>query len=174
MTDVVTNPDRPKPKRTNKTADGPVLMSGVKLAAHFRVVRQQIDQLAQGRDRAKGRGLFDQDASRLKYLMHLRAEHKRSARAQADADHVRAKTVMLQLRLMEKKGELVPWTEVDALIDGITGIVLTHLSGMGARCFNDLVVRRKIDGVSAKLSPCKEPRPCSKPATVACAIRPGI
>jgi len=33
------------------------------------------------------------------------------------------------------------------VIDGIAGIVLTHLSGMAARCSNDLVVRRKIDAV---------------------------
>jgi hypothetical protein len=38
-------------------------------------------------------------------------------------------------------------TDVDALIDQIVGIVVTHLSGMAARCSNDLVVRRKIDAV---------------------------
>ena len=34
-----------------------------------------------------------------------------------------------------------------ALLDEICGIVLTHLSGMGARCSRDMVVRRNIDGV---------------------------
>ena len=56
-------------------------------------------------------------------------------------------TEMLQLRLMEKKRELVRQTDVDALIDGIGGVVLTHLSGMVARCSSDLVVQRKIDAV---------------------------
>jgi hypothetical protein len=38
--------------------------------------------------------------------------------------------------------------DVNALIDGIAGTVLTHLSGMAARCAgNDLQMRRKIDGV---------------------------
>jgi hypothetical protein len=54
---------------------------------------------------------------------------------------------MLQLRLMEKKRELVRRADVDELIDGICGITLTHLSGMSARCSRDMVVRRNIDAV---------------------------
>jgi hypothetical protein len=37
----------------------------------------------------------------------LRRERPQSPRNEADADHVRAKTEMLQLRLMEKRRELV-------------------------------------------------------------------
>ena len=47
----------------------------------------------------------------------------------------------------EKQRELVPRADFDAVIDGIAGVVLTHLSGMAARCSNDLMVRRKIDAV---------------------------
>ena len=54
---------------------------------------------------------------------------------------------MLQLRLMEKKRELVRRADFDEAIDSVAGIVLTHLSGMAARCSNDLAVRRKIDAV---------------------------
>ena len=54
---------------------------------------------------------------------------------------------MLQLRLMEKKRELVRREDVNALLDEICGVTLTHLSGMAARCSNDLTVRRKIDAV---------------------------
>ena len=64
----------------------------------------------------------------------------------ADAAHVAAKTEMLQLRLMEKKRELVRQDDVDGLIDQIAG-TLTHLSGMAARCSRDMVVRRNIDAV---------------------------
>jgi hypothetical protein len=41
---------------------------------------------------------------------------------------------MLQLRLMEKKRELVRREEVDALIDGIACVTLTALSSLPARC----------------------------------------
>ena len=58
---------------------------------------------------------------------------------------------MLQLRLMEKKHELVRREDVNALIDEISGVTLTHLSGMAARCSNDLTVRRKIDAVVHQL-----------------------
>ena len=61
--------------------------------------------------------------------------------------HVALQTEMLQLRLMEKKRELVRRADVDELIDTLAGVVLTHLSGMAARCSNDLMVRRKIDAV---------------------------
>ena len=44
----------------------------------------------------------------------------------------------LATRLMEKKKELVRQSDVDEIIEGIIGIVLTHLSGMAARCSRDI------------------------------------
>jgi hypothetical protein len=54
---------------------------------------------------------------------------------------------MLQLRLMEKKRELVHRADVDALIDGIAGVTLTALSSLPARCAprGDLATRRAIE-----------------------------
>ena len=56
---------------------------------------------------------------------------------------------MLQLRLMEKKRELVRRDEVDALIDGIAGVTLTALSSLLARRAprGDLAIRRSIERV---------------------------
>ena len=56
---------------------------------------------------------------------------------------------MLQLRLMEKKRELVRRADVDALIDGIAGVTLTALSSLPARCAprGDLATRRSIERV---------------------------
>ena len=90
---------------------------------------------------------FPLDQSRVTYLRYLRRERQQSPPAEADADHVKVKTEMLQLRLMEKKRELVRRVDVDALIDGIAGTVLTHLSRMAARCSRDMHVRRNIDAV---------------------------
>ena len=58
---------------------------------------------------------FPLDQSRVAYLRYLRREHRRSPRSQADADHVKVKTEMLQLKLMERKRELVKRDDVDAL-----------------------------------------------------------
>ena len=52
---------------------GPTLVTGPKLALHFGVVRQHVDQLVQkGVIEKRPDNLFDQDASRLKYLTYLR------------------------------------------------------------------------------------------------------
>jgi hypothetical protein len=150
MTDVATTPDRPKPKRSNGAAHGPVLVSGVKLATHFGCVRQHVDQLAQqGVIERRSDGLFDQDASRLRYLDHLRAEHKRSPRSAADAEHALAKAEFLRIRIAQKRRELVRRADVDELIDQLCGVVLTALSGLPARCAprGDLATRRAIERV---------------------------
>jgi hypothetical protein len=49
---------------------------------------------------------------------------------------------------MEKRRELRR-ADVDALIDGIAGVVLTHLSSLPARCAprGDLAIRRRIERV---------------------------
>jgi hypothetical protein len=77
----------------------------------------------------------------------LRRERRQSPRTEADADHVKVKSEMLQLRLMEKKRELVRRADVDALIDGIAWVTLTALSSLPARCapHGDLAIRRNIN-----------------------------
>jgi hypothetical protein len=80
-------------------------------------------------------GGYDQTAGRLKYIKHLRAEHRRSPRAEADAAYLAAKTETLQMRSMEKRRELVRQSDVDKLVDCLCGVVLTHLSSnAGALC----------------------------------------
>jgi hypothetical protein len=91
-------------------------------------------------------GGYDQDQCRLRYIAHLRSA--RTARSETDADHVKAKTEMLQLRLMEKKRGLVRQSDVDELIDTMAGLVLTKLGGLPARVGGaDLVARRKAEAV---------------------------
>ena len=77
---------------------------------------------------------FPLDQSRVAYLRYLRRERRQSPPTEADADQVKVKTEMLQLRLMEKKRELVRRADVDALIDDIAGVTLTALSSLPARC----------------------------------------
>ena len=63
----------------------------------------------------------------------LAGERRQSPRVEADADHVKVRTEMLQLRLMEKWRELVRRADVDALIDGSAGVTLTALFPHAAR-----------------------------------------
>ena len=83
----------------------------------------------------------------------MRRERRQSPRTEADADHVKVKTEILQLRLMEKRRELVRRADVDELIDGIAGVTLTALSSLPARCAprGDLAIRRSIEGVVSEV-----------------------
>ncbi|MCW2326723.1 MULTISPECIES: hypothetical protein [Bradyrhizobium] len=130
-------------------AKGAAAVSASALARHLDCSRAYIDKLeAGGVIQRQGDG-FPLDQSRVAYLRYLRRERQQSPRGEADADHVKAKTEMLQLRLMEKKRELVRRADVDELIEGLCGVVLTHLSGMPARCAprGDLATRRNIERV---------------------------
>ena len=130
-------------RRSAKTAT----VSASALAQHLDCSRTYVSKLeADGVIQRQGDG-FPLNQSRVEYLRYLRRERQQSPRAAPDAAHVAVKTEMLQLRLMEKKRELVRQDDVDALIDHIAGITLTHLSGMAARCSRDMVVRRNIDAV---------------------------
>ena len=125
----------------------PATVSASALALHLDCSRSYIGKLeAEGVIQRQG-DCFLLDHSRVAYLRHLRRERQQSPRAEADAAHVAVKTEMLQLRLMEKRKELVRRDDVDALIDQIAGTVLTNLSGMSPRCSRDMVVRRNIDTV---------------------------
>jgi hypothetical protein len=123
-------------------------VSASALALHLDCSRTYIGKLeAEGVIQQQGDG-FPLDQSRVAYLRYLRREHRRSPRAEADAEHAKAKTALLQIRIMEKQRKLVLREDVDALIDALAGITLTHLSGMAARCGSrDMQVRRNIDAV---------------------------
>jgi len=115
-----------------------VTVSASALALHLDCSRTYIGKLeAEGVIQRQGDG-FPLDRSRVR---------RQSPRAEADADHVKVKTEMLQLRLMEKKRELVRRADVDALIDGIAGVTLTALSSLPTRCAprGDLAIRRSIE-----------------------------
>ncbi|MGY3610736.1 hypothetical protein [Bradyrhizobium sp. Leo121] len=88
------------------------------------------------------------DQSRVTHPRYLRPERLQLSRTRADADHVKVKTEMRQLLLLEKKRELVRRTNVDALIDEVAGTVLMHLS---ARCSRDMLGRRNIDAVVTQI-----------------------
>jgi hypothetical protein len=146
MTEVMTQDRPPKRDRVHRVADD--IVTANSLATHLGCTRQNIARLtAEAVIDQRADGDYDQTASRLRYIKHLRSEHRRSPRTQADADHVKVKTEMLQLRLMEKQRKLVRREDANELLDEICGVVLTHLSGMGARCSRDLAVRRNIDAV---------------------------
>lgn len=119
------------------------------MALHCGVTRQHIDQLTQqGVIERRPDGLFDQDQSRLRYFAHLRSQHRRSPRAEADAELATAKARWLQLRVLEKEKTLMETSECNDIIDGAIGIVLSTLHSIPAKLFPlDLQGRRRAESV---------------------------
>jgi hypothetical protein len=139
---------RPSPRQLSLDGDPPSPRA-LALALHLDCSRTYIGKLeAEGVIQRQGDG-FPLDQSRVAYPRYLRREHRRSPRAQADADHVKVKTEMLQLKLMQSRRELMRRADVDALIDAIAGVTLTALSSLPARCAprGDLATRRSIERV---------------------------
>jgi len=125
----------------------PATVSASAMALHLDCSRTYIGKLdAEGVIQRQGDG-FPLDQSRVAYPT-LAARAAANSRSEADADHVKVKTEMLQLRLMEKRWELVRRTDVDEPIDGVAGTVLTHLLSLPARCAprGDLAIRRRSSG----------------------------
>src|SRR4051812_8060593 len=107
MTEMLTTQDRAKPKRPDARRLVPDdVVTANSLATHLGCTRQNIARLTtEAVIEQRSDGCYDQTASRLRYIKHLRSP--RSPRTQADADHVKVKTEMLRLRLLEKRRELV-------------------------------------------------------------------
>jgi hypothetical protein len=130
----------------------PESVSASTLAQHLDCSRTYIGKLeADGVIQRQGDG-FPLDPSRVAYLRYLRRERQQSPRAAADADHVKVKTEMLQVRLMEKQRELVSREAHEAMIDQMAGLVLTKLGGWPARIAGaDLGLRRRAEAVLREL-----------------------
>jgi hypothetical protein len=133
----------PSPRPRSRKA---ATVSASALAQHLDCSQSYIGKLeAEGVIQRQGDG-FPLDQSRVAYLRYLRREHQRSPRTAADAEHVKVKTEMLQLRLQERRGELMPTDEAMGMIEEMVGLFLTRLSSLPAKCAGrDLAMRHAIE-----------------------------
>jgi len=154
MAETVAN-DRPPAARaavSRRRSAKPATFSASALALHLDCSRTYIGKLeAEGVIQRQGDG-FQLDQCRVAYLRYLRRERQQSPRAGADADHVKVKTEMLQLRLMQAGRDLVSREAHEAMIDQMAGLVLTKLGGWPARIAGaDLGLRRRAEAVLREL-----------------------
>ena len=145
------SPPVAKPAARRRSAKAPSVSASV-LAQHLDCSRTYIGKLeAEGVIQRQSDG-FPLDQSRVAYLRYLRRERQQSARSEADAAHIAAKTEMLQLRLMQARRELVSRDAHEAMIDQMAGLVLTKLGGWPARIAGaDLGLRRRAEAVLHEL-----------------------
>jgi hypothetical protein len=124
----------------------PATVSASALARHLDCSRSYVQKLeAEDVLHREGDG-FPLDASRVAYLRFLRRERQRSPRSEADADFQKAKTRLINLRIMEKARTTITLADAIAQVDEVVGIMLTHLGGMPAVIGgNDLPLRRRVE-----------------------------
>jgi hypothetical protein len=121
-------------------------VSAQAMALHLGMARPSLDVLLADRIIEKlPNGRFDIDATRVKYIQHLRRARRTSPETTARAAYDQAKAHDLAVRSAIRDGTLMETDEAMAIIDELMGILLTGLSGMAARITRDMEVRRAID-----------------------------
>jgi hypothetical protein len=153
MTELVTQDHASKPKRNKVRMVADDVVTANSLATHLGMTRQNVARLmAEAVIEQRSDGCYDQTASRLKYIKHLRDEHRRSPRPAADAKHAEAETALLQIRIEEKQRTLMRRDAHEAIIDEMAGLVLTKLGGWPARVGGaDLGVRQRAEAALREL-----------------------
>ena len=124
-----------------------VPVSSAAMAQHLDCAPSYVRKLVdQGVIERRSDGKFDLDRCRTKYLAHLREARKVSPRGAVDSAFTAAKTALVQLRVAERAGKLIPGEQHDARCEEITGTFLAALSSMAAQvAINDLSMRRRLE-----------------------------
>jgi hypothetical protein len=125
------------------------IVSGAALARHLDFARPNLERLIS--DRVIERladGRYDLDASRVRYLRHLRNLRRQSPGSAAQQAHTEAKTRLLALRVAERERRVVPVENLEAMIDGLCSLMNAKLFKLPARIGGaDLRVRRRAEKV---------------------------
>jgi hypothetical protein len=86
------------------------------------------------------------DSNRRAYIEFLRTERKRNPKSDADSAFTQAKAELIQIRIMERKKELMLSSECYEMLDEVHGLFMTHLSALPAKIAGrDLAQRRAIE-----------------------------
>ena len=121
--------------------------SSVRMAAHLCIDRAYLTKLvSQGVLSQRADGRFDVDSNRRAYIEFLREARKRSPKSEANSAFTQAKAELIQIRIMERKKELMLASECYEMIDEIHGLFMTALSSLPAKIGGrDLGERRKVE-----------------------------
>ena len=122
-------------------------VNGTAMARHLCFERAYLYQLLAAGVLERGSdGKFALDDNRHRYILHLRELRRRSPKSEADAELQRSKSEMLQIRIAERKKELMMASECYGLLDEVHGLFMTHLSSLPAKIGGrDLAMRRKVE-----------------------------
>jgi hypothetical protein len=137
------SPVKPRARSKQLQAGAGDTVGARALARHLDLTHQRIRQLVEEQVLEQlPSGKFDQDAARVAYIQWLRSAERRVAKSKVDSDFVRAKTELIDIRIREKKRDLIEFSEALDMGDRLVGTMLTAMSGMATR------VARLVDGPS--------------------------
>jgi hypothetical protein len=127
--------------------NGRELVSATQMARHLCFERPMLDKLvAQGVIERQGDGRYALDDTRCRYIRHLREVRKLTPRTQAHVSFQQAKAELIQIRIAERKKELMLASECYETLDEMHGLFMTALSSLPAKIGGrDLGERRKVE-----------------------------
>lgn len=79
------------------------------------------------------------------YIKFLKDDDRRSSKSATTSRMQDAKTAEIEMRLAEKRRELIPVDDAQAAIDVIVGKVRAEFSGLPARATRDMTLRRVLE-----------------------------
>ena len=79
------------------------------------------------------------------YIKFLKDDDRRSSKSATASRMQDAKTAEIEMRLAEKRRELIPVEDAQAAVDVIVGKVRAEFSGLPARATRDMTLRRVLE-----------------------------
>lgn len=139
--------EKPKARTGSGEIQGSEIVSAVALARHLDCARTFIPKLEADEvfTRQPGGG-FALNPCRTNYIRHLRRQRQQSLKSGAETKFLEIRTALLELRLLERVGKVVPLETHLQVVDDITGVMLTGLGSLPARIGGrDLDLRRRVE-----------------------------
>lgn len=126
-------------------SDGNFLSAEV-AAALIRVTPRRLQQLvAEGWIKKEGRGQYTIRGVVHGYLDFRDSEDRRTAKS-ASASRVQdARAQEIEIRMAERKRELIPIQEATAALDHVVGTIRSEMTALPAMVTRDITLRRKIE-----------------------------
>lgn len=123
------------------------------LAQLLMLTRQRIEALVkEGWIKKQGVGKYSLVDAVQGYIRFLRDETRRHNVSAADSRVRDARAKDIEVRTMQRLGQLVPLEVYDEMLDRTAGLVRSEFAGLAAACTRDLVMRRIIEReVNARL-----------------------
>lgn len=79
------------------------------------------------------------------YITFLRDEDRRSSKVEVASSLAAARQREIDLRVAERRAQLIEAREADLIISGVVGAIKTEMSGFAASVTRDVPLRREIE-----------------------------